>query len=84
MSLLPKKTLVFQYGAAAYPRSRLDKVMKDNTYRSVQVGDDAFFQRHDSFGLADGVGTGWDLVQGNLTTFFSFSNLNHQHVTRST
>jgi hypothetical protein len=32
-------------------------------YTSIQVGEDSFFSRYDSMGVADGVG-GWSEVKG--------------------
>jgi hypothetical protein len=40
----------------------------NDDYTSVQVGEDAYYSRYDSFGIADGVG-GWASVGGSTLLF---------------
>ncbi|KAI7865810.1 phosphatase 2C-like domain-containing protein [Spinellus fusiger] len=66
----PKPSYTFAYGAEGYAKKRhlaptpttpgpvSVPTEKQDDYRSVQVGEDAYFQRLDSLGVADGVG-GW-------------------------
>lgn len=53
-------------GVSGYPkRGKVIEQPDDQTvYSSVQVGDDAYFKRHDALGVADGVG-GWRTHKGN-------------------
>lgn len=58
----------FLYGAAGFPKSGkvlLPTPQEDAIYSSIQVGDDAYFQRPDALGVADGVG-GWRSHKGNF------------------
>lgn len=52
-------------GVSGYPkRGKVTEQPEDHTvYSSVQVGDDAYFKRHDALGVADGVG-GWRTHKG--------------------
>jgi hypothetical protein len=52
-------------GVSGYPKSGKPIEPPDdlNIYSSVQVGDDAYFKRQDSLGVADGVG-GWRSHKG--------------------
>ena len=55
-------------GVAGFPKK--DKTIEpidDLTYSSIQVGDDAYFKRHDALGVADGVG-GWRTHKGKFIT----------------
>ncbi|KAJ1557747.1 hypothetical protein HK405_015266, partial [Cladochytrium tenue] len=66
-----RKTLEFLTGASAIPKNpRVKAPEADVSYLSVQVGEDAYFRRHDSMGVADGVG-GWGEVKGAKAALFS-------------
>lgn len=71
---ISKKSYVFDVGAAAKPKSTdLPIIPKpEPPYTSIQVGEDAFFSRNDSMGVADGVG-GWSEVKGSLSNSTSDS-----------
>ncbi|KAI9496170.1 phosphatase 2C-like domain-containing protein [Zychaea mexicana] len=50
-----------KHGAAGYAKSDKKPTtspQEDAIYSSIQIGDDAYFKRHDALGVADGVG-GW-------------------------
>lgn len=53
---------VFAHGASGFPKNPGKAPTltpeEDRAYFSVQVGEDAYFRRHDALGVADGVG-GW-------------------------
>ncbi|KAI8335677.1 phosphatase 2C-like domain-containing protein, partial [Choanephora cucurbitarum] len=58
-------------GVAGFPKK--DKTIEpidDLTYSSIQVGDDAYFKRHDALGVADGVG-GWRTHKGANPALYS-------------
>ncbi|KAI8374830.1 phosphatase 2C-like domain-containing protein [Blakeslea trispora] len=57
-------------GVAGFPKR--DKIIEavDSTYSSMQVGDDAYFKRHDALGVADGVG-GWRTHKGANPALYS-------------
>ncbi|CAO3669239.1 unnamed protein product [Rhizopus stolonifer] len=59
-----------QMGVSGYPKK--DKVVEtqEGIYSSVQVGDDAYFKRHDALGVADGVG-GWRTHAGANPALYS-------------
>ncbi|KAJ3323045.1 hypothetical protein HDV06_002491 [Boothiomyces sp. JEL0866] len=63
-----KKSFRFVTGASAKPKSTDLPIIPRpvDPYTSIQVGEDAFFQRYDSMGVADGVG-GWADVKGNYS-----------------
>ncbi|KAG2217362.1 hypothetical protein INT45_012232 [Circinella minor] len=51
----------FNHGAAGFAKSDKKPTttpQEDAIYSSIQIGDDAYFKRHDALGVADGVG-GW-------------------------
>ncbi|CAG8570228.1 24418_t:CDS:2 [Cetraspora pellucida] len=55
-----RETLIFNHGASGIPK-HTDKFVSticDGKWYSVECGEDSFFRRHDSLGVADGVG-GW-------------------------
>ena len=67
-SLKPKKYLQFTTGCTGKAKGK-DAIIKglsqtSSSLTSIQVGEDAFFARHDSMGIADGVG-GWSEVKGS-------------------
>lgn len=45
------------------PKSSQQSIVDDGRFQSIGAGEDAFFSRHDSMGVADGVG-GWSHVKG--------------------
>jgi hypothetical protein len=59
-------------GVSGYPKSGKipspTEQQDDLIYSSTQVGDDAYFKRHDALGVADGVG-GWRTHKGNRYKF---------------
>lgn len=60
-----KPSYIFTHAATGFPKSgkRVVPVENDEKYASVQVGEDAYFRRYDSLGVADGVG-GWTGTTG--------------------
>lgn len=60
-----KPSYIFTHAATGFPKSgkRVVPVENDEQYASVQVGEDAYFRRYDSLGVADGVG-GWTGTTG--------------------
>jgi len=61
----------FLLGATGIPKNSNKIPLPDKSdYLSVSVGDDAYFTRHDSIGVADGVG-GWKGVRGANPSLFS-------------
>ncbi|TPX43659.1 hypothetical protein SeMB42_g02301 [Synchytrium endobioticum] len=65
-----RRTFRFTHAASAMPKSTHQAVTNDNRYQSVGAGEDAFFSRHDSMGVADGVG-GWSHVKGANPALYS-------------
>ncbi|KAL1936149.1 hypothetical protein VTP01DRAFT_283 [Rhizomucor pusillus] len=64
---------MFQHGASGFPKSGKESMttpQEDAIYTSVQVGDDAYFQRYDALGVADGVG-GWRSHTGANPALYS-------------
>ncbi|KAG0737456.1 hypothetical protein G6F57_010716 [Rhizopus arrhizus] len=60
-----------QLGVSGYPkRGKVVESQDDGIYSSVQVGDDAYFKRHDALGIADGVG-GWRTHAGANPALYS-------------
>lgn len=61
-------------GVSGYPKSGKQpsetQQQDDLVYSSAQVGDDAYFKRHDALGVADGVG-GWRSHKGILACLFT-------------
>ncbi|CAG8433642.1 1206_t:CDS:2 [Ambispora gerdemannii] len=55
-----RKSLSFSHGASGIPKhpDKLASNSTDGNYFSINCGEDSFFRRHDSLGVADGVG-GW-------------------------
>ncbi|CAG8482922.1 6518_t:CDS:2 [Ambispora leptoticha] len=55
-----RKTTMFSHGVSGIPKhqDKLVSNLTDGSYCSVNCGEDSFFRRHDSLGVADGVG-GW-------------------------
>ncbi|KAI7865772.1 phosphatase 2C-like domain-containing protein [Spinellus fusiger] len=73
----PAPSYKFNYGATGYPkRNRAALPVQDNHYMSHQVGEDAFFLRHDSIGVADGVG-GWSSTAGSHAALYSRKLMHH-------
>lgn len=62
-------------GVSGYPKSGkipLETQQQDDlVYSSTQVGDDAYFKRHDALGVADGVG-GWRTHKGKIKIFICY------------
>jgi hypothetical protein len=60
-----KPSYIFTHAATGFPKSgkRIIPDENDGQYASVQVGEDAYFRRSDSLGVADGVG-GWTGTTG--------------------
>ncbi|CAH1761984.1 14191_t:CDS:2 [Entrophospora sp. SA101] len=55
---------VFAHGASGIPKNseRLVSTIPNGSYSSIACGEDSFFRRHDSLGVADGVG-GWKNIK---------------------
>ncbi|KAI8393380.1 phosphatase 2C-like domain-containing protein [Radiomyces spectabilis] len=63
----------FKLGVSGYPKKGkvIEPITQDDAiYTSVQVGDDAYFQRRDALGVADGVG-GWRKHAGANPALYS-------------
>ena len=58
-----RRSFRFTHAASALPKNKRSLPADDGRFLSIQVGEDAFFTRYDSLGVADGVG-GWSQVQG--------------------
>ncbi|KAJ3306580.1 Glycosylphosphatidylinositol specific phospholipase D1 [Kappamyces sp. JEL0829] len=73
-----KKSFCFLTGASAKPKATdLPIIPKAvDPYISIQVGEDAFFSRHDSMGVADGVG-GWSEVKGANPALYSLKLMHY-------
>ncbi|KAJ3168531.1 hypothetical protein HDU88_001421 [Geranomyces variabilis] len=70
-----RRTLQFAYAASAMPKNGYDKKRTvaepvPEECLSVQVGEDAYFMRSDSMGVADGVG-GWSQYKGANPALYS-------------
>ncbi|KAJ2965115.1 hypothetical protein NQZ79_g156 [Umbelopsis isabellina] len=61
----PKPTYIFTHAATGFPKAGKRTVLppQNEEYASTQVGEDAYFRRYDSLGVADGVG-GWTGTSG--------------------
>jgi hypothetical protein len=64
-----RHNFVFAHGASGFAKNPGKAPTltpeEDRAYFSVQVGEDAYFRRHDALGVADGVG-GWCGTTGKL------------------
>jgi len=67
-----KPSYIFTHAATGFPKSgkRIIPAENDGQYASVQVGEDAYFRRSDSLGVADGVG-GWTGTTGANPALYS-------------
>ncbi|KAL1915895.1 uncharacterized protein VTP21DRAFT_6283 [Calcarisporiella thermophila] len=79
---------VFAHGAAGIPKrpkkvevkgATLEPFAGGGEFLSIQVGEDAYFCRHDSLGVADGVG-GWHGVKSANPAFFSRMLMHYAYV----
>lgn len=63
-----RHNFVFAHGASGFAKHPGKVALtpeEDQSYFSVQVGEDSYFRRHDALGVADGVG-GWSGTTGKL------------------
>ncbi|KAJ3045353.1 hypothetical protein HDV00_010223 [Rhizophlyctis rosea] len=65
-----RHTFRFAHAASALPKNMRQLPKDDGRFLSVQVGEDSYFSRHDSLGVADGVG-GWSQVKGANPALYS-------------
>ncbi|KAJ3292715.1 hypothetical protein HK104_005103 [Borealophlyctis nickersoniae] len=65
-----RRSFRFTSAASALPKNQSDLPPDDGRFLSVQVGEDAYFSRPDSLGVADGVG-GWAQVKGANPALYS-------------
>lgn len=65
-----RRTFRFSHAASAMPKKPMKPEASSQQYLSVQVGEDAYFVRPDSLGVADGVG-GWAQVKGANPALYS-------------
>ncbi|TPX37140.1 hypothetical protein SmJEL517_g01031 [Synchytrium microbalum] len=65
-----RRSFRFTHAASAMPKASNQTVINDGRFLSVGAGEDAFFSRHDSMGVADGVG-GWSHVKGANPALYS-------------
>ncbi|KAJ1332798.1 hypothetical protein BSLG_008427 [Batrachochytrium salamandrivorans] len=77
-----KKSYQFTLAATGKAKSS-DAIIKNpirgsSEYASIQVGDDAYFTRYDSMGVADGVG-GWNEVPGANPALYSLKMMHYTH-----
>lgn len=70
-----KPSYIFTHAATGFPKAgkRVISPDKDEEYASVQVGEDAYFRRYDSLGVADGVG-GWTGTTGKADWYVRHKN----------
>ncbi|KAL5033849.1 hypothetical protein RTP6_001755 [Batrachochytrium dendrobatidis] len=74
----------FQFSLAATGKAKgSDAIIKNSVrgsseYASIQVGEDAYFMRYDSIGVADGVG-GWNEVPGANPALYSLKMMHYTH-----
>jgi hypothetical protein len=70
-----KPTYIFTHAATGFPKSGKRTVLppQNEEYASVQVGEDAYFRRYDSLGVADGVG-GWTGTSGTHPMVFRLTH----------
>lgn len=61
----PAPSYQFSYGATGFAKRGRPLIESNDEYRSIQVGEDAYFCRADAIGVADGVG-GWLGTHGKL------------------
>ncbi|KAI9265999.1 phosphatase 2C-like domain-containing protein [Sporodiniella umbellata] len=61
---------MLQMGVSGYPKRNKAVQTQEGVFTSVQVGDDAYFQRQDALGVADGVG-GWRTHAGANPALYS-------------
>ncbi|KAJ3217104.1 hypothetical protein HDU67_008481 [Dinochytrium kinnereticum] len=57
-----RPTFQFVHAVSGIPKNRMANIDASSQYSSVQIGEDAYFSRCDSMGVADGVG-GWSHSQ---------------------
>lgn len=77
----PKPSYIFTHAATGFPKAgkRVVSPDKDEEYASVQVGEDAYFRRYDSLGVADGVG-GWTGTTGANPALYSRKLMHYAYV----
>ncbi|KAI8983865.1 phosphatase 2C-like domain-containing protein [Pilobolus umbonatus] len=79
----PTKSYTFTHGATGYPKKERyltpDFKQSHSHYRSVQVGEDAYFSRSDALGVADGVG-GWAGVSAANPALYSRKLMHHAYM----
>jgi serine/threonine protein phosphatase PrpC len=68
----------FNFGVTAFPKIRTNPVTQPlfGELMSSGCGEDSYFTRYDSLGIADGVG-GWAKVKGSSSAFYSRLLLHH-------
>jgi hypothetical protein len=67
---------MFMTGTSCKPKESDLQLIPNKLAQSMQVGQDAMFQRWDSLGVADGVG-GWTNVQDADPALYSFKLMNY-------
>ncbi|ORX58235.1 protein serine/threonine phosphatase 2C [Hesseltinella vesiculosa] len=77
----PPHHYLLHCGVAGFPKADkiIDMPNDDNIYTSKQVGDDAYFQRNDALGVADGVG-GWRSHTGANPALYSRKLMHYAQV----
>ncbi|KAJ1538621.1 hypothetical protein HK096_001407, partial [Nowakowskiella sp. JEL0078] len=73
----PPKNYRFTYGATAISKDG-GSPTDDGHFLSSQAGEDSFYMRGDSLGVADGVG-GWSVVPGANPAMYSRKIMHHLH-----
>ncbi|KAI8084842.1 phosphatase 2C-like domain-containing protein [Halteromyces radiatus] len=75
----PKPSYRFTSGASGYAKRRVQQPTTTEAYCGHQVGEDAYFLRHDSLSVADGVG-GWINTKGAQSSLYSRKLMHHAYL----
>ncbi|CDS12243.1 hypothetical protein LRAMOSA04438 [Lichtheimia ramosa] len=75
----PAPSYQFSYGATGFAKRGRPLIESNDEYRSIQVGEDAYFCRADAIGVADGVG-GWLGTHGANPALYSRKLMHHAYL----
>ncbi|KAI9305752.1 phosphatase 2C-like domain-containing protein [Cunninghamella echinulata] len=74
-----KPSYHLQSGAAGFSKRRNNNIPTSQAYCSHQIGEDAYFRRSDSLGVADGVG-GWVNTKGAHPALYARKLMHHAYL----